>query len=69
VPTPRRKIVWFSVVPDFWKLSEGTSWLALSMLGRLVSAKASPVMTETASGTDCRLSERFCAVTTISPGA
>ena len=34
VPTPRRNIVWFSVVPDLRKLSEGTICAALSMLGR-----------------------------------
>ena len=68
MPTPRKKIVWLSVVPDLRKFSEGTNCAALSKDGREVWARVSPDNTETASGILCRFSERFWAVTTISPG-
>ncbi len=67
VPTPRRNSDWLSVVPDFWKLSAGTSVTAPSRPGRLSAASAWPLTTETAIGTSCNRSLRFCAVTTISP--
>ena len=69
VPSPRRNRVWFSEVPALTKLSEGTSCVAPSRLAREAPAMASPLNTDTATGTACRRSERFCAVTTISPGA
>ena len=68
VPTPRRKIDWLSVVPDLAKLSAGTNCVALSMLGLPCAVSASPATTDTAKGTRCSRSERFCAVTTISAG-
>ena len=66
VPTPRRNSDWLSVVPDFRKLSDGTRYCAPSRLTRPCCASASPLITETASGTSCNRSLRFCAVTMIS---
>ena len=68
VPTPRRNSDWLSVVPDFWKLSAGTSDTAPSSPGRASVASAAPPITDTAIGTSCNRSLRFCAVMTISPG-
>ena len=69
VPTPRRNSDWLIETAPLRNVSDGTRYCAFSIFTPPWLARAAPEITDTATGTSCNRSVRFCAVTTISAGA
>ena len=63
---PRTDRVEFTFAVPFLKVRDGTTSSRLSALPMALSRRVSWLATLTASGTFCRFSDRFCAVTMTS---